>query len=258
MNRGVRYTLLATCLVWMCSAPARAQTPAAPRTAKAAAPIDITGYWVSVVTEDWRHRMATPRKGDYESVPLNAEARRAADSWDPAQVEAAGEQCKAYGAAAIMRMPGRLNISWENDNVLRIDFDAGTQTRRFYFGQSRPAAAEPTWQGSSVAQWEIPVSPNARGPAAGAGPAGPPGGAMKAVTTNLRPGFLRKNGIPYSKNAAVTEWFDLIKAPDDNQWLIVKTVVEDPQYLTTPFITSTHFRKQPDATGWNPAPCEAK
>ena len=256
MNRVIRYAALAACAAWLCFAPARAQAPPAQRSAKAVAPIDITGYWIAVVTEDWRHRMVTPRKGDYESVPLNAEAIRTANSWDPGQVEAAGEQCKAYGAAAIMRVPGRLRISWESDNVLRIDFDAGTQTRRFYFGPSRPAATEPTWQGYSVAQWEIPQFPNTRGPSAS--PSAAAGGALKTVTTNLRQGFLRKNGIPYSKDAVVTEWFDLVKAPNGDQWLIVKTVVEDPQYLTMPFITSTHFKRQPDDTGWNPTPCEAK
>ncbi len=269
MNRGIRYTLIANCLLWLLTAPAPAaaqaparapaQAPPVQRTPKAAAPIDITGYWVPVITEDWRHRMAPPRKGDFESLPLNAEARRIANAWDPAQVEAAGEQCKAYGAPAIMRMPGRLNITWENDNVLKIDFDAGTQTRRFYFGSSRPAAAEPSWQGISAAQWDIPVSSAARGPAIfGVPGSGGVGGALKAVTTNLRPGFLRRNGVPYSKDAVVTEWFDLIKAHNGDQWLIVKTVVEDPAYLNQPFITSTHFKKQAGAEGWNPTPCEAR
>jgi hypothetical protein len=95
----------------------RGGPPAPPRPAKAAAPIDLTGYWVSVVSEDWRWRMVTPAKGDYASVPTNADARKAADAWDPAKDEAAGEQCKSYGAAAIMRVPGRLNITWQDDNT---------------------------------------------------------------------------------------------------------------------------------------------
>ena len=83
----------------------------APPTARAAAPIDLTGTWVSVVTEDWRWRMRTPPKGDYASVPLNDAATKAADAWDPAKDTAAGEQCRGYGAAAIMRMPGRIRIA---------------------------------------------------------------------------------------------------------------------------------------------------
>src|SRR5438552_18110694 len=75
-------------------------------TPKAVSPSDFTGYWVSLVTEDWLYRMVTPAKGDYASVPLNAEGRKVADGWDPAKDEAAGNQCKAYGAPAIMRVPG--------------------------------------------------------------------------------------------------------------------------------------------------------
>src|ERR1051326_7764061 len=72
-----------------------------PPTPQAAAPFDITGYWVSIVTEDWRWRMF-PNKGDYAGVPLNDEGRKLADAWDPAKDEAAGEQCKAYGAVGLM------------------------------------------------------------------------------------------------------------------------------------------------------------
>ena len=97
----------------------------APQAAKAIAPVDFTGYWVSVVSEDWRHRMTTPRKGDYESLPLNAEGRRVADTWDLTKDNQAGLQCKAFGIGGIMRQPGRIHITWQDDNTLKIDFDAG-------------------------------------------------------------------------------------------------------------------------------------
>src|SRR5579862_5587355 len=118
------------------------------QSAQAAAPIDLTGYWVALVTEDWLYRMRTPEKGDVDSsVPFSQAARQAAMNWDPAKDEAAGEQCRAYGAAAIMRVPGRLHITWENENTLRIDTDAGTQTRMLRFGgQQPPAGAPPEWQ----------------------------------------------------------------------------------------------------------------
>src|SRR6185369_5662577 len=92
-------------------------------TPKAAAPIDLVGYWVSIVTEDWRYRMVTPTKGDYQAVPLNADARKVADAWDPAADDAAGNQCKSYGAPAIMRVPGRVHITWQDDQTLRVDID---------------------------------------------------------------------------------------------------------------------------------------
>src|SRR3984957_10252881 len=119
-------------------------------TARAAAPVDLTGYWVSVVTEDWRFRMVTPPKGDYQSVPLNAEGRRVADTWDPSKDGA----CEAYGAAGVMRMPGRLHITWQDDSTLKIETDAGQQTRLFHFGGETPRNATPSWQGYSAAKWE--------------------------------------------------------------------------------------------------------
>ncbi|HEY7450713.1 MAG TPA: hypothetical protein VH702_21325 [Vicinamibacterales bacterium] len=239
-------------LAWFISATlgAAAQQPAltqAPQTARAAAPIDLTGYWVSVVTEDWRWRMLTPPKGDYASVPLNLEGRKAADAWDPAK--AAGDGCKAYGAAGIMRMPGRLHITWENDATLKIETDAGRQTRMLRFDTTQKPTGAASWQGLSVASWELP------GGRAGRGGAAPRGGSLKVVTTNLRAGYLRKNGVPYSENAVVTEYFDR-HAAYGNEWFTVTTIVEDPRYLTQTFITSSHFKREPDGARWNPVPCE--
>ena len=83
-----------------------------PATAEASAPLDLTGYWVSLVTEDWRFRMVTPAKGDYASVPISPAGRALADQWDPDKDTAAGLQCKSYGAAGLMRVPTRLHITW--------------------------------------------------------------------------------------------------------------------------------------------------
>ncbi len=220
---------------------------APPRTPKDAAPIDMTGYWVSIVTEDWRFRMLTPPKGDYPDItPLNDAGKKIADAWDPAKDEAAGEQCKGYGAGNIMRIPERLHITWNNDTTLKMETDAGTQTRLFRFGKPEPPAAAPDWQGFSVANWE--------GPASGRGPAG----SLKVTTTRMRPGYLQKNGVPYSANMTMTEYFDVVKEPTGEQWLVVKTIIDDPQYLSRTLIRSTHFRKQADASGWNPTPCNAR
>jgi hypothetical protein len=235
--------------------------PQPPVNARKIAPLDLTGYWVSIVTEDWRFRMITPDKGDYASVPLNSEGKRVADLWDPAKDEAAGEQCRSYGAPAVMRVPGRLHISWENDNTLRVETDAGTQTRIFHFDSSPPPKSAPQWQGYSVAEWDG-LRPrgflnlSGFGAAGSGGPA--PEGYLKVVTTELRPGYLRKNGVPYSANAKLLEYFDSFKAPNGDQWLVVTTIVTDPKYLSEPFITSSHFKKLPDASGWNPSPCTAK
>jgi hypothetical protein len=224
-----------------------AQQPQAPPTARAQAPVDLTGYWVSIVTEDWRWRMVTPPKGDYASLPLTAAARKAADAWDPKRDAAAGESCRAYGAAAIMRVPGRIRITWENDTTLRVDTEAGTQTRLFRFAGAAPAA-EPSWQGRSSAQWQI---------AGGRRGAPPTGGSLRVVTTGLRPGYLRKNGVPYSANATVTEYYNRTNEPNGDTWLVVTTIVEDPVNLNGRFVTSSHFKKAADGSIWNPTPCEA-
>jgi hypothetical protein len=224
-----------------------------PRVApKAGAAIDLTGYWVSVVSEDWQFRMVTPPKGNYTAVPLSAEGRRVADTWDPAKDEAAGNQCKAYGAAGIMQVPGRLHITWENDNTLRVDTDAGTQTRLFHFDGAPPEGGGPALQGYSAAKWEYATGHRATTPVQERE------GTLKVTTTRLRPGYLRKNGVPYSANAVVNETYQRIKAPNGDEWFVVITVVEDPQYLSSPFITSTNFKRIPDAAGWNPTPCSVK
>jgi hypothetical protein len=238
------------------SAYAQGRGGGAPPSARASAPIDLTGYWVAVITEDWRYRMVTPPKGDYRGVPITKEALQIVNAWDAAADEAAGEQCKSYGAGAVMRLPARLHVTWEDDNTLRIDVDAGTQTRLFRFtpdgaGGSKdpplPDAGKPTWQGNSTAQWER-----------GGGRGGPPaGGSLTVVTRNMRAGYLRKNGVPYSADAAVTEYFDVSPSPG-GQMLVVTTVVDDPRYLLQPFIVSSHFKKEADGSKWDPTPCSSR
>ena len=240
---------------WLALPPAvrgqnRGAVPAPP-TAKASAPIDLTGYWVAFVNEDWRYRMVTPPKGDYRGVPITLEALNIVRAWDPAADEAGGMACKAYGAGAIMRVPGRIHVTWQDDNTLKLDTDAGMQTRLFRFGPPAAAAAKPTtWQGNSAARWERPGGPPA-------GPGTPPRGSLTVVTTNMRAGYLRKNGVPYSENATVTEYFDVAPHPNGGQLLVVTTVVEDPRYLLQPFIVSSHFKKEADASKWDPTPCSA-
>ena len=225
-----------------------------PPTPKAQAAFDITGYWVSLVNEDWRYRIAMPPKGDVAGVPLNGAGRQAALAWDAAKDDAAGESCRAFGGGGLMRQPGRLHITWTGEDALSIEADAGTQTRAIGF--SGPRGMPGTWQGASTATWDRGDSPMARGgffPGATAR-----GGSLKVVTTGMKPGYLRKNGVPYSADALMTEYFDRFDLPDGDSLLVVSTEVVDPVNLTTPFWTSTHFKKQRDAAGWNPRPCSTR
>ena len=237
----------------------RGGPPLAPKSAKEAAPVDLTGYWVSVVTEDWRWRMVTPIKGDFAGVPLNPAGRRLGESWDPAKDEAAGEQCKAYAAPAIMRVPGRVHITWQDENTLKIETDAGMQTRLLHFAGKPPGDLKPDWQGYSQANWEKPVRGEGL-PLAGLGAyrEGNRGRSLEVVTTHLHAGYLRKNGVPFSADAVLNEFFDLSKEPNGDTWFHVTTIVKDPLYMEEPFVTSTDFKKQPDGAGWNPSPCTSR
>jgi hypothetical protein len=233
-----------------------------PPTARASAPIHLTGQWVSIVTEDWRWRMVTPPKGDYASVPLNAEGRKGADGWDLAADNTSGNRCRAFGAAAIMRIPTRVRISWQDDNTLKLDTDAGQQTRLFRFAAPTPSGVLPlppapvgarTWQGASTAQWFR--QPQSRGLGFGRGGA-LAGGSLRVVTRQLRAGYLRKNGVPYSEDALVTEAFHRHEEPNGDVYFTVTVIVEDPRYLTQPFITSSSFKREADQSKWNPTPCQ--
>jgi hypothetical protein len=259
LTPGVAFALLAA-LFFAASTPPCAQAqfgpPPAPRPPRAAAPIDITGYWVSVVTEDWRFRMIVPDKGDFASVPLNPEGRKAANDWDPARDQATGNQCRSYGAAALLRVPGRLHISWQNDTTLRIDTDSGTQTRLLHFDLAPQPDATPSWQGFSVAEWQ--GTREAFNPYMGQHSRDQrPEGYLKVVTTRMLPGYLRKNGVPYGANTVLEEYFDSFQEMNGDTWLVVTTIVKDPQYLFQPFITSSHFKKLAGASGWDPTPCKS-
>jgi hypothetical protein len=219
--------------------------------AREGALLDLTGQWVSVVTEDWRWRMVTPPKGDTASVPLNPAGRKAAAAWDLAADTARRELCKAFGAPGLIRQPGRVRIRWENDSTLLLEFDAGNQARRFLFGPPRPAGPR-SRQGHSEARWFR--QPQNRGIFGRGGATS--GGSLEVVTTNLSAGYLRPNGVPYSERAVVKEFYDSFTLPDDGTWLIVTTAINDPEYLTQEFVLSSQFKKESDAARWSPRPCD--
>ncbi|HXS80345.1 MAG TPA: hypothetical protein VN818_08665, partial [Gammaproteobacteria bacterium] len=177
----------------------------------------------------------------------------------------------------LMRQPGRLHITWADDDTLKVEFDAGTQTRLLEFGSGVAPGGERTWQGFSRAEWQRPPGGNqnpvraqignSAGPIApgggGRGQRGGPapsaalteGGALKVSTTGFRAGYLRKNGVPYSENATITEYFHRLPDAGAGDWLHVLTIVEDPRYLNDAFLTSTHFKREPNGSKWNPTQC---
>ena len=250
-------------------------TPSAP-TPRTAAQIDLTGYWVSVITKDWVYRMVTPEKGDRGAVPLNANGLKTAKEWDRAKDILEGAQCKPYGAAGVMHLPSRLHIYWEDDSTLRIDLDAGMQTRLVHFAdflppsgfgtsetpisllrfQARSATATP--QGYSTAAWQkvtqirglqIVIAPFTPPPTPGQG------GSLMVITTRMEAGYLQKNGIPYSSEAVLTEYFNRIQLPNGDDYLILTSIVDDPVYLNEPYVTSAEFKHEKDGSKWTPSSC---
>jgi hypothetical protein len=266
MARGSLHILIALAVCAASVSAQRGAPPNPPQSPKAGAPVDLTGYWVSLVTEDWRWRMVTPIKGDSASVPINQAAKKIVNDWDPAKDEAAGNQCKAYGAPAIMRMPGRLHITWQDDSTLKVETDAGTQTRLLHFGPSTgsgqsaaPMKEAPSWQGYSAARWETGLTPVGGGFGLGLGPRqGVRSRSLEVQTTNLKPGYLRKNGVPYSGKTTVTEYFERFSEPDGDDHLMVMTIVTDPEYLAVPFVVTSDFKKESDGSKWDPTPCSAR
>jgi len=238
----------------------RGNAPAGPpATGQGAAPIDVTGYWVSLIVDEWRFRVS-PQQGDILYLPLNAEARRVANAWDPAKDEADGKACKAYGAVGLMQRPGRLHLTWDNANTLKVEADAGTQTRVIHFGAAPAGVGAPSWQGDSSGNWQVNGRLLLDTGGLGLVPAGRQSGTstsgnLKVVTTNMVPGYIRKNGVPYSEKAVLTEYVNRLTGEQNDTYLSWTAMVDDPTYLTQPFVRTYTFKKQADAAGWEPTPC---
>jgi hypothetical protein len=236
-----------------CLSTVLAQPPGAPpkRNAREAALIDITGQWVAVINEDWRWRMITAPVGDTSSLPMNAQGRAVASAWDLEKDKAEGNLCRAFGAPGLIRQPTRIRIDWKDDDTLRLAFDAGKQERLLHFAAGEvPATA--SVQGYSQASWyKQRVTRGVLGGGAGSS------GTLHVQTTQLAPGYLRQNGVPYSDQASMKEFINTFTLPGElGSWLIVTTVIEDPVYLTQELIMSSQFKKETRSAGWNPRPCE--
>jgi len=222
-----------------------------PQSPRAGALVDLTGQWVAVVNEDWRWRMITPPVGDVSSLPVNGQGRAAAAAWSLERDRAAGDLCKAFAGPGLIRQPTRIRVSWEDDDTLLFQFDAGEQLRRLEFGAAAPPD-EHRLQGYSQASWY--AQTQQRGVF---GSRVAPQGALHVETTHFTPGYLRPNGVPFSEQATMREYFHTFTLPGDGgSWLIVTTIVDDPVYLSGELVMSTQFRKEQDTANWSPRPCD--
>lgn len=131
-----------------------------------------------------------------------------------------------------------------------------SQTRLLHFGAWKAPGGEPTWQADTVASWQKQAQSRGFAPPQG-GPKPGGGGNLKAVTTHMKAGYLRRNGVPYSDGTILTEYFDRVEL-EEVPYLILTSVVNDPQYLSDMFLTSEQFKREPDGSRWNPQPCKAR
>jgi hypothetical protein len=232
--------------------------------ARGAAPVDLTGYWVSLVTEDWIERMSpdsppsgVPRGGRGGGGGGGGGNRGGAGAPAPVPAAPGSEQCRVYAAGGSMRVPGRLHITWADDNTLKVDMDAGTQTRLLHFNATVPAGTPKSLQGYSVATWEVGGRGGGGfgggGNRGGAAPPAPRWGNLKVVTTNMSSGYLLSSRSTYSDNAVLTESFAR-HSDFGMEYLTIIASLEDG--AGNPRVVSSTFKKEADGAKFAPTGCE--
>jgi hypothetical protein len=200
---------------------------------------DITGEWGPQFHEDQLERVPGPDIGDYLGLPITDAARLRADTWDASLLTLLEHQCKPHPSDYGIRGPAQLRITKEIDTESQaliayqthISWQAPERTIYMDGRPHPPEYAAHTWQGFSTGKWD--------------------GDMLTVTTTHLKIGWIRRNGVPRSDRAVVTEHF--IR---HEKYLTVVTIVNDPVYLTEPFIRSTDFIEATDQI-IPPYPCEA-
>jgi hypothetical protein len=207
-------------LIFLLCAPAFAQTPVG---------FSMVGLWSGMYHEDELERTDPgPPPGDYTGLPINEAARYRADAWDADLVSELEHQCIPHPAPYSMRGPANLSIHAQLDSstgrllAYIIDGTFGGASRTIWMdGRPHPSKfAAHTWAGFSTGAWE--------------------GDTLKVVTTHVKAGYLRRNGVMFSDRVLYTEYFDL-----HDKYLTVTTLTEDPVYLTEPLLRTESFV-------WNP------
>jgi len=205
----------------------------------ASAQLNLVGYWAPIFHEDFDERIPGPPIGDYLGLPINDAARLRAQSWDASLLSSPEHQCKPHPSTYGFRGVGTLRI-WETRDpktqaLVKINTQIEWQEQRreiWLDGRPHPPEyARHTWQGFSTGHFE--------------------GDTLVVETTHLKAGWIRRNGLPLSDRATMTDRFyrhgDLITHV---------MMIEDPVYLTEPLVKTNGFQLMPAGT-INPYPCEA-
>jgi hypothetical protein len=203
---------------------ASAQAPAS-GSSLPAAELNLSGNWLPMYHEDWPERGDGPELGDYLGLSISDGARRAGLSWDASRMSVEEHQCQVHVSPYIYRGPTQLHFWEERDpetqRVIAIkNYLSNYQQTRTIWMDSRPHPSEyaaHTWMGFSTGKWE--------------------GSALKVYTTHIKQGFLRRNGLPESDQATLTEYF--IRYGDS--LLTHVSILTDPVYLAEPLIRSQDF-----------------
>jgi hypothetical protein len=202
------------------------------------AQMNLSGVWNMTLNEDFPDRLAGPELGDYTGIPLNAAARARAEAWDASLIELPEYQCRVHPpdyapSFAGIRMWEETDKATQNLLAIHLHhFAWGTERTIWMDGRPHPPDyALHTSMGFSTGKWD--------------------GDILTVTTTHLKEGWIRRNGVPRSDRATVTEHF--IRHGDNLTWV---TVIKDPAYLTETMIRSRDYTF--DLTGQiQPYPCES-
>jgi hypothetical protein len=185
------------------------------------AQVNLVGYYNPIFDEDFVERIPGPDVGDYAGLPINDAARTRANTWDASLLTLPEHQCKPHPSTYGFRGVGQLRI-WE-------DRDPATQRLVKIHSPHPPELAPHTWQGFSTGRFE--------------------GDVLVVRTTHLKAGWIRRNGLPLSDRATMTERFFR-----HGDLLTHVMMIEDPVYLAEPLVKSNGFLLIPNGT-MEPYPC---
>lgn len=206
--------------------------------AQALAQLNLVGYWNPIFHEDFEERIPGPAMGDYLGLPISDAARLRAESWDASLLTVPEHQCKPHPSTYGFRGVGMLRI-WEDrdektQQLVKLDTHIAWQAQhREIWMDGRPHPSEyarHTWQGFSTGRFE--------------------GDVLVVETTHLKAAWIRRNGLPLSDRATMTDRFYR-----HGDLLTHVMIVEDPVYLTEPLVKTNGFELVPNGT-MDPYPCE--
>lgn len=189
---------------------------------------DLSGVWQPRYHEDFPERIPGPELRDYLGLPINDAARQFADSWDSSRIALPEEQCRVHVSPYILRGPLNLRIWYEKhpltQDVVAIKMYSSTyeQTRTIWMdGRPHPGPnARHTWMGFSTGRWD--------------------GDMLVVETTHIKQGWIRRNGVPMSDRATMTEY--IVRNGD---MITHAMLLIDPVYLAEPLVKSEEFFKAP-------------